>query len=135
MSSRWRQCSATASSPHQPIESGRESVFVSKSSTLVVKLVDMTVRMPDAVKHARKRPFGATAIFVTWLESRSCSNWSSGPFASTTTTDCSFVPRIASATRDKDTARAARQQRRPADHGRWSDRYCRDASWCEATRS
>ena len=40
-------------------------MFVSKSRTLVVKLVDITVRIPDAVKHARKRPFGATAMRVT----------------------------------------------------------------------
>ena len=40
-------------------------MFVSKSRTLVVKLVDMTVRIPDAVKQARKRPFGATAMRVT----------------------------------------------------------------------
>lgn len=51
--------------------------------TFVAKLDDMTASIPSREKHARKRPFGATAIFTIGSRSGSGSSPSSTPFSST----------------------------------------------------
>ena len=58
----------------------------------MVKEADITVTFPWDVKHARKRPFGATAILMIGAWTRSRSPWSSLPFLSTTRTVLSRVP-------------------------------------------
>ena len=92
------------SSPHHFISKGAfdDPSEVSKSSTFVSNVVDITVNMDDSVKQAKNRPFGAKLISTIGddMRARQSKSFISVVETLTTTTELSVVDKNTSGCRE-----------------------------------